>query len=183
MPNRIAATVVTCIMMSIRWCLTIRPVGTHRHFHCVDLSCFSKVRSIIKAMGPKLGDGPSEAYVSCIYLYGFFSENRLFCRQLQKGFINITNISTSVPSPAHPDPIQIKTTIKAKGDPGYLLAPCASFDHLNQNNGNSMVNGYGPRRYGSRSRPLDPAIQKRSARVGETRRCVDTNDRNGRCAR
>ena len=38
-------------------------------------------------------------------------------RSMQKGFFKVTNITTSTSS----SPIQVKTIIKGKGDPGYLL--------------------------------------------------------------
>ena len=35
---------------------------------------------------------------------------------MQKGFFRVTNITTSTSS----SPVQVKTVIKGKGDPGYL---------------------------------------------------------------
>jgi len=57
------------------------------------------LRLIIKRFLPQSGDGPSD-------------------ESMQKGFFNVTNITTSTSNP----PVHVKTIIKGKGDPGYLLS-------------------------------------------------------------
>lgn len=42
---------------------------------------------------------------------------------MQKGFFGVTNITTSTSTP----PVNVKTVIKGKGDPGYLLTASEHF--------------------------------------------------------
>jgi hypothetical protein len=42
---------------------------------------------------------------------------------MQKGFFGVTNITTSTSTP----PVNVKTIIKGKGDPGYLLTASEHF--------------------------------------------------------
>jgi len=43
---------------------------------------------------------------------------------MQNGFFNVTNITTSTSNP----PVHVKTVIKGKGDPGYLLSASEYFE-------------------------------------------------------
>ncbi|KAF8808044.1 saccharopine dehydrogenase [Phlegmacium glaucopus] len=54
------------------------------------------IRYLVKKILPQSGEGPSE-------------------ERMQNGFFKVTNITTSTSSP----PVQVKTVIKGKGDPGY----------------------------------------------------------------
>ncbi|KAH9485646.1 Putative trans-acting enoyl reductase [Psilocybe cubensis] len=56
------------------------------------------IRHVAKAFLPKSGDGPTD-------------------EDMQKGFLKMTNITTSTSSPS----LKVETVIKGKGDPGYLL--------------------------------------------------------------
>ncbi|KIM40396.1 hypothetical protein M413DRAFT_446577 [Hebeloma cylindrosporum] len=56
------------------------------------------LRLIAKKFLPQSGDGPSDEF-------------------MQKGFFGVTNVTTSTSTP----PVNVKTVIKGKGDPGYLL--------------------------------------------------------------
>jgi len=60
------------------------------------------LRWILQKLLPSPGQGPSEEV-------------------LGNGWIQTTNLTTSVPSPAHPVPIQVQTVMKGRGDPGYFL--------------------------------------------------------------
>jgi len=42
---------------------------------------------------------------------------------MEKGFFGVTNITTSTSTP----PVNVKTVIKGKGDPGYLLTASEHF--------------------------------------------------------
>ncbi|KAF9478098.1 saccharopine dehydrogenase [Pholiota conissans] len=57
------------------------------------------IRNFIHILLPQSGDGPTD-------------------EQMQKGFLKVTNITTSSSAP----PVEVKTVIKGKGDPGYLLS-------------------------------------------------------------
>ena len=43
-------------------------------------------------------------------------------RNMQKGFLKLTNITSAASDPS----VKVKTVIKGKGDPGYLLTASAS---------------------------------------------------------
>ncbi|KAF8963594.1 Saccharopine dehydrogenase-domain-containing protein [Flammula alnicola] len=64
------------------------------------------IRAIVEKFLPQSGDGPTD-------------EN------MQKGFFHVTNITSSASSP----PVQVKTVVKGKGDPGYLLSASKSYLH------------------------------------------------------
>ncbi|KAH7906635.1 Saccharopine dehydrogenase-domain-containing protein [Hygrophoropsis aurantiaca] len=67
----------------------------------IALSTCSWARKLARRLLPKAGDGPSD-------------EN------LEKGAVEITNITTSTDSQRHPT--VIRTTFKGRGEPGYLLS-------------------------------------------------------------
>ncbi|KAJ6578916.1 Saccharopine dehydrogenase-domain-containing protein [Mycena vulgaris] len=62
----------------------------------------SPIRWLLKKVLPKSGEGPSESVQT-------------------NGFMKVTNLTTTVASPTHPAPIQVKTVMTGKGDPGYSL--------------------------------------------------------------
>ncbi|KAJ7122643.1 Saccharopine dehydrogenase-domain-containing protein [Mycena crocata] len=66
------------------------------------LVMLSPIRWLLKKVLPKPGEGPSEA-------------------AQKNGFMEVTNLTTGVASPASPVPIQVKTVMSGKGDPGYTL--------------------------------------------------------------
>ncbi|KAJ7721479.1 Saccharopine dehydrogenase-domain-containing protein [Mycena metata] len=62
----------------------------------------SPLRWLLQKFLPKPGEGPSPS--------------------VQKnGFMKVTNITTTVASPARPTPLQVKTIMTGQGDPGYSL--------------------------------------------------------------
>ncbi|KAJ7496625.1 Saccharopine dehydrogenase-domain-containing protein [Mycena latifolia] len=68
----------------------------------VGLFLISPIRWLLKKFLPKPGEGPSE----------WTQKN---------GFMKVTNLTTTVPSPTRPAPIQVKTVMNGTGDPGYSL--------------------------------------------------------------
>jgi len=62
----------------------------------VGMLLVNPTRYFLKKMLPQSGEGPSE-------------------EQMRKGFFKVTNITASTSSP----PVQVKTVIKGRGDPGY----------------------------------------------------------------
>ncbi|KAI0686268.1 Saccharopine dehydrogenase-domain-containing protein [Cytidiella melzeri] len=60
------------------------------------------LRWLAKKLAPRAGDGPSE-------------------EQMKKGYMEITNVSSSVATASHPA-THVRTVIKGHVDPGYLLA-------------------------------------------------------------
>ncbi|KAJ7099360.1 Saccharopine dehydrogenase-domain-containing protein [Mycena belliarum] len=60
------------------------------------------IRWLLKKLLPQSGEGPTEA-------------------AQKAGFMKVTNLTTSVASPARPAPIQVKTVMTGTGDPGYSL--------------------------------------------------------------
>lgn len=45
------------------------------------------------------------------------------CRKLEKGFFKTTNITSTSATP----PVVVKSTMKGRGDPGYLLTASECF--------------------------------------------------------
>ncbi|KAJ7198493.1 Saccharopine dehydrogenase-domain-containing protein [Mycena pura] len=62
----------------------------------------SPIRWLLRKVLPKPGEGPSESTMT-------------------NGYMKITNITTAVTSPHRAAPLQVKTVMKGKGDPGYSL--------------------------------------------------------------
>ncbi|KAF9050022.1 saccharopine dehydrogenase [Panaeolus papilionaceus] len=67
-------------------------------FGALVISPVSPLRAIAKKLLPQAGEGPMPA-------------------DLEKGFLKLTNVTSAASSPD----VQVKTVIRGKGDPGYLL--------------------------------------------------------------
>ncbi len=72
-----------------------------------------KIRRLAKMYLPQPGEGPSDqlsyfGYVGC-------SNLPRYDREMKYGYLTGTNLTTSASRP----PVQVKTVLKIKGDPGY----------------------------------------------------------------